>query len=334
MPHVPKIPVWLDCDPGHDDALAIILAGHSPLIELLGLSTVAGNQTVDKVTENAYRILYAAGLPGVEVVQGQGRPLLRPPLVCGEIHGESGLDAGPHNPRQTRGAPQAWRSWPPAWRRPSRRRRPGEPRVRVVATGALTNVALLLTLHPELIPALEVVFMGGALGTGNTAPVAEFNIQVDPEAAHIVTSCGVHTSMVPLEVTHTALVTEAVAEAVLGGPLAPRDSASPFRKTMYDLLHFFQSTYKEVFGFDNPPLHDPCAVAYVIAPELFKVSFLRVDVETRSDLSAGQTVTDLRKTTGRAPNTHVCLAMDVEGFWALMLSSLATADASSPLNQS
>ena len=259
MPHVPRIPVWLDCDPGHDDALAIILAGHSPLIELLGLSTVAGNQTVDKVTENAYRILDAAGLPGVEVVQGQGRPLLRPPLVCGEIHGESGLDGpqgGPLLPPVPLDAGWAPQPAPDTWRPAGvevmaarvaaavAQRRPDEPRVRVVATGALTNVALLLTLHPELIPALEVVFMGGALGTGNTAPVAEFNIQVDPEAAHIVMSCGVHTTMVPLEVTHTALVTEAVAEAVLGGPLALRDSASPFRKTMYDLLHFFQNTVR------------------------------------------------------------------------------------------
>lgn len=256
-----RVPVWLDCDPGHDDALAIILAGHSPMIDLLGISTVAGNQTVDKVTENARRILYAAGLAGVEVIQGQASPLLRDPLVCGEIHGESGLDGpkgGPLLPPVPETVPMTANSsgqdagWRPAGvelvaqRIAAAASRPGSPRVRIVATGSLTNVALLLTLHPELAPLVEVVFMGGALGTGNTAPVAEFNMQVDPEAASVVVRSEARVTMVPLEVTHTALVTQRVAEAVLGctpgEATEERAAATPFRATMYDLLHFFKST--------------------------------------------------------------------------------------------
>ncbi|KFM23597.1 Inosine-uridine-preferring nucleoside hydrolase-like protein [Auxenochlorella protothecoides] len=352
----PPTPVWLDCDPGHDDAIAILLAGYSPQLHLLGISTVAGNQSVEKVTENARRVLYAAGLAGVEVVQGQGRPVMRDPVACAEIHGDSGLDGpsggpllppvpvgagiGPHStgptgarctdtdisapaaagPLQPRGVVvMAERIAAAAAQRAQR--------VHVVATGALTNVALLLTLFPEIVDRIEIVFMGGALGTGNTGPSTEFNIQVDPEAAAMVMRSGARITMVPLEVTHTALVGPEVATAVLG---AAPGGATPFRQAMHDLLHFFAKT--EVFDFVHPPLHDPCAVAYVIDRSLFKASHLRVDVETHSVLSAGQTVTDLRRTTGRAPNATVCLAMDVAAFWRLVLDAIAAADARSPLN--
>lgn len=200
-----RTPVWLDCDPGHDDAFAIILAGHSPRLELLGISTVSGNLPVATTTANALRVCDAAGLSAIPVVEGAARPLVRPPVYCESIHGESGLDAlgAAHLPPpaaerkpvaakaitfmyEVRGC-RAWRGYPPRPSRPTRtfarpqtiHARGSRGGVVLIATGALTNVALLLRVYPEVAADLrEIVLMGGALGRGNTGPVAEFNIQV------------------------------------------------------------------------------------------------------------------------------------------------------------
>ena len=200
----------------------------------------------------------------------------------------------------------------------------GEPdKLTVVATGALTNVALFASLYPELLEHTEVVIMGGAMGQGNTNPVAEFNIQCDPEAAHIVFECGVKLAMVPLEVTHTALVTPTVRARLL-------DDGSRFRRLVDELMQFFAQTYKDVFAFEHPPLHDPCAVAYALRPDLFTVKSLRVDVETTSSISAGQTVCDIWRQSGKEPNAEVCVAMNVEKFWEMMCDAVDKADAACP----
>lgn len=222
----PRVPIWLDCDPGHDDAMALLLAGYSPRLRLLGVSTVHGNQSVDKTTHNALRWMHACGLAYVPVVAGASRPLLRPPIHCPDIHGESGLDSF--------GATAV--EWPPlpSDRRPvaskavsytyhcvhNHRASTGE-KATLVATGALTNVALLLSVYPEIRDDLEcIVVMGGSTGRGNTGAVAEFNLQIDPEAAAIVFNSAAHKVplvMVPLDVTHTALVTHDVLMAVAAG---------------------------------------------------------------------------------------------------------------------
>ena len=384
-----KIPIWLDCDPGHDDALAIILAGrlvrrptwrwlnkqlmlsathphthflhagYNPKSELLGISTVAGNQTVEKVTDNALRVLHAAGMEeSVVVVVGQSKPLMRPPAHCPgtwyiecvqynpstdkiqyntEIHGESGLD-GPY------GGPVL----PPSSRSPlpdkavlymydciKKRYVEGESKTKIqlIATGALTNIALLIILYPDIVDMVDITLMGGVLGIGNTGPVVEFNIQTDPEAAHVVFESGVAVlNMVPLEVTHTALATSQVIERIRVGNSEKELKGIPFRELIVDLLMFFADTYKRVFRFDDPPLHDPCAVAYVLAPEIFTdVEHLRVDIEVASALSAGQTVVDVWGATGKKPNAYVCMKMDVDKFWDLMLDSVEKAAAASPL---
>ncbi len=216
-----------------------------------------------------------------------------------------------------------------------------------MCTGALTNAALLVSVFPELVPLLSIVFMGGAMGAGNTGPVAEFNIQTDPEAASIVMDCGAEVLMVPLEVTHTALVTPAVLARIRSGggsaaaesdatalaPAAPpSEAASRFRRIICELLLFFAASYKRVFSFDSPPLHDPCAVAAALRPELFTLRRMRVDVETVSPLSAGQTVCDVWGHSALPPNVVVATAMDVPAFWALMQAALDAADARSPLN--
>ncbi|KAG1670981.1 hypothetical protein FOA52_014370 [Chlamydomonas sp. UWO 241] len=376
-----RVALWLDCDPGHDDAMAIILAGHDPRLELLGISTVAGNQTVEKVTQNALDVLAAAGLHGIGVVAGLAKPLLRPsPILCPEIHGDSGLDClsglpllpcCSDEPRGGKAPVVMFAAIEAAWVRGGR-----SARVALVAIGALSNVALLLMLYPEVVPMIDIVIMGGCLGLGNTGPVVEFNIQTDPEAAKAVFECpGVSLTMVGLEVTHTVLATPSVIMAIGGDPGArarvvggdgasyaadavpsattrgagalPRaaellrqadadaaaDAATPFRAFVGRLLMFFADTYRKVFEFAHPPVHDPAAVAYVIAPQLFRTQEMRVDVETCSGLSSGQTVADRWGQSGKAPNVRVCLSVDVPGFWGLMLDAVERADGASPLNK-
>ena len=198
--------------------------------------------------------------------------------------------------------------------------------VTIIATGPLTNIALLLVNQPDIVKHIDrIVLMGGACGVGNTGPVAEFNIQVDPESAHIVFESGVRIVMIPLEVTHTALVNQQVLEKI--GSLSSR-----FSQLMTDLLLFFRSTYKEVFFMDDPPLHDPCAVAFVIDETLFQGRLMRVDVEVASSLSYGQTVCDMFGMSKKPKNVHVCLKMDVERFWNLVQECLHKANAASPVN--
>ncbi|KAK9823780.1 hypothetical protein WJX72_005445 [[Myrmecia] bisecta] len=327
-----RIAVWCDVDPGHDDALAIVLAGHSKRLELLGVSTVAGNQTIEKVTQNALDILDASGMAHIDVVAGQAKPLIRhAPILCPEIHGESGLD-GPDGtqllPRSGR-RPLGQKAVPHMFSCISGAYARRQQKVQLVCTGALTNAALLLILYPEVVDMLEIVLMGGCMGIGNTGPVVEFNIQTDPEAAKVVFECGARVTMIPLEVTHTAIATPVVLSRLCKGHL---QDPTPYQAAMMRLLVFFAETYKAVFSFDDPPLHDPCAVAYVICPDMFKTELMRVDVETHSALSAGQTVCDVWHQTGRLKNVHVAKAIDTVRFWDMMIMALHAADAASPLN--
>ena len=326
---MPPQDVWLDCDPGHDDALAIILACHSPdHLRLLGVSTVHGNQSLPKTTANALRVLHACGAARVPVVPGAPKPLVRAAVACPEIHGDSGLDTlpGAHSlPESSRGA----HTHSPAVVCMSDAVRGGAV---LVCTGAMTNAALMLSVFPDLAVAqTQIVFMGGSLGEGNTGAVAEFNMQLDPEAAQLVCCSGATVTMVPLQVTHTAIVTPEVLARVHGG--TPEAPATRFRAVIASLLLFFADTYAREFGFSQgPPLHDPVAVAYVIAPACFETQLMRIDVECASALSAGQTVWDRWKQSGRPPNVRVATKVDVPHFWSLMLDAIARADAASPLN--
>ena len=292
---------------------------------------MAGNQSLEKVTDNALRVLAAAGLDQIPVVAGQDKPLMRPSLHCPQIHGESGLDGpfgGPVLPPATHSAlPQKAVLVMAETIRERFLLGDGNVRIQLVATGALTNVALLLILYPEFIDMVNIVLMGGALGVGNTGPVVEFNIQTDPEAARVVFESGAHVTMIPLEVTHTALATPEILSRINTPP------NHPFLELIVELLTFFAETYKRVFKFEHPPLHDPCAVAYVIAPELFKTERVRVDIETCSTLSAGQTVVDVWGSSGKAPNAVVCMEMDVMKFWDLMVDAIHAAAVASPLRE-
>mmetsp|Transcript_4111 Transcript_4111/g.8334 ORF Transcript_4111/g.8334 Transcript_4111/m.8334 type:complete len:330 (-) Transcript_4111:29-1018(-) len=322
--------IWLDCDPGHDDAIAIALAAHSPSLKLLGVSTVAGNQSIENVTRNALSFLAAIGKSHIKVFKGQAQPLMRSAVICPEIHGNSGLDRLDTDSTicdshvtavEPPAAPHIFSAIEAEFNRT------GE-QVYLICTAALTNAALLLILYPQVKPMIKLVLMGGSLGKGNTGSVAEYNIQHDPEAAKVVFESGVDLTMVPLDVTHTALVTPEVLTRLVG------ERETKFRQLIHELMLFFSATYKTVFSFDHPPLHDPLAVAYVIDPSKFVTEHHRIDIETYSELSYGQTVCDFWKTSGRPKNVTTALAVDLDWFWSELSASLARADRVSPLNYS
>jgi inosine-uridine nucleoside N-ribohydrolase len=307
----PRQPIVLDCDPGHDDALAILLAAADPSLELVAITTVAGNQSLDKTALNARRICSVAGITDVPVAAGCDAPLVRPRIASPEIHGESGLDGpafgAPTVPLDARHGVDVILD--------ASRTHHG---LVVVATGPLTNVATALARDPGLAQRLErVVLMGGAIGLGNVTPAAEFNIGADAEAARAVFESGVPITMVPLETTHQALATPAVIEriAALDFPLA---------RLCVDLLEFFAETYLRVFGFAAPAVHDPCAVAWQIDPSIVPTRHMRVDIETKAEFSYGRTICDLYGVTGREPNADVAVGLEVDRFWDLMIGALAS----------
>jgi len=248
----------LDCDPGHDDAIAILLAGHHPEVDLLAITTVSGNQSVDKTTHNALKVCSLANLRTVPIARGMDRPLVRPAKHAPNIHGESGLD-GPSIPEpDIEPVPQHAVDFLIDLLLNS------DGDITLVPTGPLTNIATAIRREPAILPKIKAVsLMGGAIGLGNTTPAAEFNIYADPEAAAIVFGCGRPITMCPLEVTHQALATE----EVMGRLRAVNRPVATF---VADLFAFFGHTYRINYGFPAPPVHDPCAVAAVVDPSIIR----------------------------------------------------------------
>lgn len=312
--------VWLDCDPGHDDMMAIILAAFSEEIDLKGIITSAGNQTLEKTTKNALKVLALCGREDIPVVKGLSKPLVRKGSCCPEIHGESGLAGSRQfDEMEVELEPVARNGIEYSYERIRDSYEKGHP-ITYVATGCLTNLAVLLTVYPDIRTFLAgIVLMGGAVRTvGNITPSAEFNIYLDPEAAKIVVDSGVpHIVMTPLEVTHTVLVTpERIAQM--------KQVDQPVIPILLDLLAFFKQQYADVMQFTDPPLHDPVAMAYVCNPSLFTLNHLHVDIELASPTSYGMTVADYLRLSPNAPppNVHVVEAVDIDGFWDLMIGAL------------
>jgi purine nucleosidase/pyrimidine-specific ribonucleoside hydrolase len=297
-------PILLDCDPGHDDAIALLLALGSDELELRGVTVVAGNQTLEKTTANAIRVLELARRGDVPVAVGSPRPLVREPFVAAYVHGETGLD-GPDLP-----PPQAEPSDQHAVDFLAERLEGAT----LVATGPLTNVALLLARYPEARPE-RIVLMGGAIAEGNVTPAAEFNIWADPEAAARVFASGLDVTMVGLDVTHQALVTAAHAEQLRG--------AGRVGKVVAELLDFYGVFHREVYGFDGSPVHDAVAVAHVIDPTLLKLQHLNVRVDCESELCRGRTVVDVWRRSGLEPTANVAVGIDSERFLTLLLDRLS-----------
>ena len=298
-------PILLDCDPGHDDAIAFLLALASPEVELQGVTTVAGNQTLDKTTANALRVLELAGRADVPVAAGSDRPLVREPFVAAYVHGETGLDGPDLPPPRGRAVDQHAVDF-------LAERLSG---ATLVATAPLTNVALLLTARPEFRPE-RIVVMAGAIAEGNVTPAAEFNVWADPEAAARVFASGLDVTMIGLDVTHEALVTPQHAERLRAGGRVGRAVA--------ELLDFYGVFHREVYGFDGSPVHDAVAVAHAIRPGLLELERLKVEIDSESSLCRGRTVVDVWRRTGREPNAQVAVGIDSEAFLELLLERLAS----------
>jgi len=289
-------PILLDCDPGHDDAMAILPALASPEVDARAVTTVAGNQTLPKVTANAIRVLDLAGADDVP--------------VAADVHGETGLD-GP--------------DLPPPGRDP-------EPEHAVellarflrdaphtlVPTGPLTNVALLLALHPELADRIQrIVLMGGAIAEGNTTPAAEFNVWADPEAAARVFASGIDVTMVGLDVTHRALLSTERVERL-------RREGGRAAAVVADLHAFYSRFHARVYRFDGAPVHDALAVAHVVRDDLLTTEHLPVEVDTGDSPSRGRTLVDRWRRTGAAPNAHVAVDVEAGEFIELLCSRIGS----------
>ena len=303
--------IILDCDPGHDDAIAMILAAGNPAIDLLGITTVGGNQTLSKVTHNTLSVARVARMSGVPVHAGCARPLVREVEVAEGIHGDSGLD-GVELPE-------------PISQIGSRHavdyiidtimeHEPGT--VTLVPTGPLTNIALAVRKEPRIAERVqEVVLMGGGYHTGNWSATAEFNIIVDPEAAHIVFNEKWPLTMVGLDLTHQALATPEVEEKI-------KAIGSECSEFVLGLFAFFRKAYKEAQGFEHPPVHDPCTVAYLIDPSIVTTQKVPLDVELRGELTLGMTVADFRAPAPEGCTTQVAVDLDHERFWNLVIQAI------------
>jgi inosine-uridine nucleoside N-ribohydrolase len=304
-------PIIIDCDPGHDDAAALLLALASDEVQLLGVTTVAGNQTLAKTTANAIRVLDCAGRGDVPVAAGASRPLMRELHVAADIHGETGLE-GAELPPPSRAPDEAHAvDWIAATLDSA------STPVTLVPTGPLTNIALLFARYPGIESAIErIVLMGGSIGEGNVTPAAEFNIWADPEAAHRVFAAEVDLTMVGLDVTHKALLTPDHLEVL-------EDAGKP-GKLIADLYGFFLSIHGDRYGWVGAPVHDAVAVAHVIDGSLLETTRCGVVIDTGGELSRGRTNVDVRRQTSWPAVHHVAVDVDAERFLALLVERICS----------
>ncbi|HET8812513.1 MAG TPA: nucleoside hydrolase [Gaiella sp.] len=300
-------PIVLDCDPGHDDAIALLLALASPELELLGVTTTYGNQTVEKTTANALRVLELVGRTDVPVARGASEPLSRPLTVAAHVHGDSGLD-GPALP-----PPSVGPTGTPAveWLAETIQR--AKTPVTLVPTGPLTNIARYLESHGTA-GIDHIVLMGGAIAEGNMTPAAEFNVWADPEAAQIVFDAALDVTMIGLDVTHKAVTGPDVQRRL-------RESGST-GVFVAELIDFFTVYHRQTYGWEGAPIHDAVAVAHLIRPGLVETKLRNVEVERVSELCRGRTVVDLWLRTDRAPNAHVGVDLDGAAFFDLLVERI------------
>ena len=306
--------IIIDTDPGQDDAVAILLALASPeQIDVLGITCVAGNVPLALTARNARMVCELAGRPDIPVFAGCDRPLGRALVTAEHVHGKTGLDGPslpePHMPLQSQHAVDfiidTVRSNPPGT-------------ITLCPLGPLTNIATALARAPDIAPRLqEIVLMGGAyFEVGNITPAAEFNIYVDPQAAQAVFAAGVPLVVMPLDVTHKALVTAERNAAF-------RNLGTPVGIAVAQMTEFFERYDREKYGSLGAPLHDPCVTAYLLAPHLFSGRHVNVEIETTSELTMGMTVADWWRVTDRPANATFMGQIDADGFFALLTQRLA-----------
>ena len=300
-----KTKIILDCDPGHDDAVAIILAGKNPKIDLLGITIVSGNQTLDKTVRNALNVTQHLGID-VPVYGGCSEPMVRKKVVAGDIHGESGLDGPVFPPLERKAEPEH------AVNFIIKTLMESEGDITVVTTGPMTNLAMAMRMEPNIVPKIkQIVLMGGAIANGNVSPAAEFNIMADAEAAYVCFTSGRPMTMVGLDVTRKVLCYPEIVERM--GRIGNRAS-----KLFVDLMGHFCKTQKEVFGWEGGPLHDPVTLAYLIDPSVLNVKPMNVRIDIRSTESYGRTNCDPFDYLHLPHTADVAMDIDVERFWDII----------------
>lgn len=300
-----KRKIILDCDPGHDDAVAILLAGINEKIDLLGITVVTGNQTLEKTTKNALNVCQYLGLD-VPVFRGCPDPMIRPKFVAADIHGETGLDGPVFDPLTKKAEEQH----AVLWMIDTIMKSDGD--ITVVTTGPMTNLGMAMRMEPAIIPKIkEIVLMGGAYTNGNVTPAAEFNIIEDADAAYVCFTSGRPITMVGLDVTRKALCYPAIVERM--GKVGNKAS-----KLFVDLMGHFCKSQKEVFGWEGGPLHDPITIAYLIDPSVITTKPMHCEIDIFSQQSLGRTNCDFFGYQKKEPNANVAIDIDVEKFWNLI----------------
>ncbi|MCA3556377.1 nucleoside hydrolase [Aestuariivirga sp.] len=308
------LPIIIDTDPGQDDAVAILLALASPEFEVLGITAVAGNVPLALTEKNARKICELAGKPETRVFAGAIRPMVRPLVTAEEVHGGTGLDgpvlAEPRMPLEGQHAVDfivETLMWRPAGT------------VTLCTLGPLTNIGLALVREPRIAGRVkQIVAMGGGyFEQGNVTPAAEFNIYVDPHAARLVFESGIPITLIPLDCTHKALTTARRVEAF-------RTMSNRSGPAVAAMLDFFERFDENKYGTDGGPLHDPCVIAWLLKPDLFKGRLVNVSVECESELTMGATVVDWWRVTRRPPNATVIRDVDAAGFFNLLVERIGT----------
>lgn len=300
----------MDCDPGIDDAFSLAMAVASDRLEVLGVTTTYGNVGLSHTTTNALRVLDWLGAD-IPVYPGIDRALLGRLVDASEYHGATGLEAPEIGPASSTPRPLDAVSYLIETLRASQQK------ITIVASGPLTNLAVMLRLAPDVASKIErIVFMGGSTDYGNDSPAAEFNMLCDPHAAQIILSSDIPKTMFGLNVTHQVIATPGRVQTL-------RDIGNDSGRVFADMSVFFEKLYRARYDFDGSALHDPCTVAWLLQPELFETRKMRVDVETNSGLSFGRTVHDIWNIAGKACHTDVAIAADAEGFFRLLTELLA-----------
>ena len=308
-----KEKIILDCDPGHDDAVAIMLAAINPKIELLGITVVAGNQKLEKTVNNALKVCNHLNLD-VPVYSGMSRPMIREQLIADDIHGETGLDGPKFEELKIKAEDKHAVNFIIDTLMNS------DEKITLVPTGPLTNIGMAIRFEPRIIEKINrIVLMGGSYQLGNMTPAAEFNILADPDAAHIVFSSGVQVVMMGLDLTRQASATKEVVEKI-------KSLNNKASKLFVDLMEFFAASQKNVFGWSAPPVHDPTTIAYIIDPECIEVKPMFCEIELWSEKSYGRTLCDYFGILKKEPNVDVAVKLDFDKFWNLVYENLKLYD--------
>ena len=304
-----KTKIILDCDPGHDDAVAITLAANSDKIDLLGITVVAGNQTLEKTQINARNVCQWLGVD-VPVYAGCGQPMVREKMIAGDIHGETGLD-GPVFPPLTKELEKEH-----AVNFIIKTLMESDGDITMVTTGPMTNLAMAMRMEPAIIPKIkQIVLMGGAYTNGNVTPAAEFNIIADADAAYVCFTSGRPITMMGLDVTRKVLCYPEIVDRM-------EKIGNKASKLFADLMRFFCKTQKEVYGWEGGPLHDPVTIAWLIDPSVVTLKPMHVDIDIRSVQSYGLTNCDFFGYGGQEPTANVAIDIDAAKFWDIVEAGL------------